>query len=81
MSTNNRSSNTSDSCISNGNRSRLSCLAFPLLFGMAELDPTREFSGAFTKDASAMNEGSSLPTCLLSLRGVINRFVTDLCLC
>lgn len=60
ISTNKRSSRIKASCISNGTRSNVSCLPFPFAFDVGLLVPTREFRGALTNDASAMNEGSSL---------------------
>jgi hypothetical protein len=44
--------------MSTDRRSRESCFIFASDFGRAALDPTRELSGARTKDVSAMNEGS-----------------------
>lgn len=70
ISTYKRSSSIRVSCMSIGMWSKLSCLAFPLLFPIA-FPPklTREFNGALTKDVSAMKDGSSqsLPISKLSL--------------
>lgn len=56
----------SDSCISSGRRSKLSCLALPLPFGVIAAETTRELSGALTNEASAMNDGSSRPMLMVS---------------
>ncbi len=62
ISTYSRSSRMNDSCISSGTWLRSSCLAFPfpLSFGTAWFDTTREFKGARTKEVSAMKYCSSV---------------------
>lgn len=54
----NKSSRIKASCKSTGRWSNTSSLPFPLFFGLKLVAPTREFSGARTKEVSAMNDGS-----------------------
>jgi hypothetical protein len=49
------------SCISTGTLLSGSCFAFPLALGIPEVELTREFNGARTKDVSAMKDGSVWP--------------------
>lgn len=52
--------------MSSGIRSKGSCFAFPLDFGIALEAPTRELRGARTKEVSAIKDGSSRATRVLA---------------
>jgi hypothetical protein len=58
MSTKSKSSRIIASCISKGNESRDSSLAFPFDFVVVVPETIRELSGARTNDSSEMKEGS-----------------------
>lgn len=60
--TDSKSSRTRASWISSGIRSKGSCFAFPLDFGVVLEAPTRELRGARTKEVSAIKDGSSRAT-------------------
>jgi hypothetical protein len=80
--TDSKSSRTRASWISSGIRSKGSCFAFPLDFGVVLEAPTRELRGARTKEVSAINDGSSRATrALVPIPALYHVLAAHHCLC